>query len=1340
MPNTTIEQLEIEIQSDSSSAVKGIESLSVSLSKLKGVTKGGLGLSAVANQINKISTAAAGVSATSVANIGMLSKSLERLRGLGEIKISSSVANQIGKLSQSANALSGTDFSGIGKLTTSLAPLNSIQKSSGLQSTITQLNKLPALADRLRSVNWGDFASQIARLSNSLTPLVNKLEKVAPAMAALTPVIRKSVNATKQIPPANKRAATSYINLWAKVQLAKGAIIGIASKLAGMVKNSNDYIESMNLFSVSMGKYAGEAYKYAQNVSELLGIDPAEWMQKQGVFNTIISGFGVASDKAYLMSKNLTQLGYDLSSFFNISVEEAMTKIQSGISGELEPLRQLGYDLSVARLQQEALNLGITKSVSKMTQAEKSQLRYYAIIKQVSMAHGDMARTIKQPANQIRVLKAQLTLASRAIGNLFIPMLNAILPYAIAAAKAVRYLADQIAKLFGITMPNVDFNSQVGDLTSGLTDGSDQIGELAKGADDTSENLKDATKQAKKLQRTVMGFDELNLLNKKDDSLKDATKNAKAGLDDLGLGDDLNIPLPEYDFLKGLEKQNDDLIERLKRKWKPQLEWIKAHFDDILDIVKTIGASILAWKLGKAFIDGLAELKNLKNLGLGEPIEILLGGILMGAGFKTAFDALKDQIQNGIDAWNLGRYLVGSILGVAGTGLLAHGIASLITKAFKDTAVSNAIQALGGPLGVALLAMAVVALGFAISGAVVAARDIIKNGINGNNFAQLLVDALVTVGSTAILGRGIANFITKAFAGTAVANAIEKAGGSFAGAFYGAALGAIVAGAGMFFAGVWSEIHDGLNGLNVTMTTVGAAAVGAGFGALFGGPVGALVGAGIGAIVGLIATFGVWLYQHWDEVKAKAAELKENIAAKLEEFKTKVGELPEKIGEAVTSVVDWFKHIPERVGEALTTAKETVSEWVGNVKEAIASVPEKIHELGQAFIDFAGDLGYNLGLALGHAVKWVADMGEKFVKAVPEVFDKVVTWFKELPGKIGEAFTNALTKVNEWIINVKTAITDNVPIIINNVVTWFGELPGKIGTAFTNVVNKVKTWASDMLTEVKTYFPQVVAKILKYFKELPEKLFDLGKDIWNGLVNGLKSAWSTITKACKNFVSGFVKGFKDGLGIHSPSTVFESIGGYVVAGLSKGLGGMGKAFTDVFNTVGGFIQKFGGDMYTWGSDMMGNLVSGIQSGLNQLQTAVQSAAEKIWSYLHHSTPEVGPLAHDDEWMPDMMKGLAKGIADNEYLVEREMKKLTNGMNISADVQANASAAGYSMSSVGGDSNGFVDAVYSAVLSAMSAQNNEDSGTPIIVQIGNEQLGSFIAKSNRRNALISGGRA
>lgn len=425
--STTIESLELEVQSSSTSATSGIDALSASLSKLKNAVKGGVGLTSVTNQLKGLNAALQGFESSSAGKLDTLTNSLSKLSGLGNIKISSSIGNQLKNIGTAATALNGVDFSGISKLSTALQPLASLGKSN-LTSFITQLGKLPQLAQTLQSMNMAQFVSQIQQLSNALAPLASQLNTVSTAFTRLPTNIRTMVSATNSLASANNTAALSYVNLWAKSRMAMNVVKTGARTLASWITQANSYIENLNLFTASMGDYAGEAQKYAEAVSDAMGIDPGEWMRNQGIFMTITEGFGVVSDRAYTMSKNLTQLGYDLSSFFNISFEDAMQKLESGISGELEPLRRLGYDLSQTRLQQEAYNLGIDKSVQKMTQAEKSELRYYAIMTQVTKAQGDMARTLNAPANQLRVLQSQVTQCARALGNIFIPALNAILP------------------------------------------------------------------------------------------------------------------------------------------------------------------------------------------------------------------------------------------------------------------------------------------------------------------------------------------------------------------------------------------------------------------------------------------------------------------------------------------------------------------------------------------------------------------------------------------------------------------------------------------------------------------------------------------------------------------------------------------------------------------------------------------------------------------------------------------------------------------------------------------------------------------------------------------------
>ena len=682
MSDVTIEKLQLEVNSNSQNAVSGIDALSASLSKLKTSIKGGVGLSSVARQITNLNTALNGMDSGSANKIDKLATSLSKLSSLGQLKISSSIGNQLKNIGQVAENLNTSDFSGLSKLGTALAPLANIQ-TGGLNKTLNALKKLPEVSAALNGVNWTQFTQQMMTLSNSLAPLATQLNTVSAGMSRLPSNINRVANATNNAARANNTASKSYVNLWAKARMAMNVMRGAVNAIASWITESNKYIEDLNLFTASLGDYADEAKKYAEQVGEIMGIDPAEWMRNQGIFNTIIKGFGVASDRAYLMSKNLTQLGYDISSFYNISYEDAFTKLQSGIAGELEPLRRLGYDLSVARLQQEAYTLGIEKKVSAMTQAEKSELRYYAIMTQVTTAQGDMARTLNAPANQLRVLKAQVVQCARALGNIFIPVLNAVLPYAIALAKVLRMVADAIASFFGFKLPEVDYSS--------LSNGASAVGDLAGNADDATDGLGKAAKAAKKLKNNLLDIDELNIIMP--ESEDDGSGSGKNGLG--GLGGGLGIDLPGYDFLKGaLETKVDDIVQK-----------IKDHLQEILTIALAIGAAILGWKLGR-FLQSL----DLMKAGLLP----LLGLALAFAGAASYIMGFIDAWKNGLDKTNMIELLAGAA-GVVGGLALAFGAWSaaigaavtgigLFVLGIKD-AITSGLNWLNGvliPIGAAL--------------------------------------------------------------------------------------------------------------------------------------------------------------------------------------------------------------------------------------------------------------------------------------------------------------------------------------------------------------------------------------------------------------------------------------------------------------------------------------------------------------------------------------------------------------------------------------------------------------------------------------------------------------
>ena len=587
--------------------------------------------------------------------------------------------------------------------------------------------------------NSQSAANGIDSLIESLTKLKSAtkglgLKGVASEMSALG-------NATKKIKDSNNNASRSFTDLFHKMKAGIATIKSVSKAIYSAVEKSMDYTENMNLFSVSMGQYASEALEYAEKVSDAMGIDTSEWIRAQGVFMTLATGFGVAGDRASTMSKNLTQLGYDLASFYNISTEDAMQKLQSGLSGELEPLRRLGYDLSQAKLEATALELGISKSVSAMTQAEKAQLRYYAIMTQVTVAQGDMARTLDDPANQMRVFKAQISMAAREIGNIFIPALNAILPYAIAVAKVIGTLASSIAGLFGFKESGVD----------------ESMSNVVENTDSLTENLQDSQEEAKKLKSYMLGFDELNVINPSADS---ETEDLSGMFD---------FELPEYDFMaNAIESKVNIIVEEMKE-WlgitddiDSWAELLDTRFGDILQTVGLIGASIALWKVTTTFSTMITALMAL----LANPIyAIAISVILTIVGITLFANGVKDALKRGLDGFNFGEMLAGSLLTAGAAAIFGSKLAAWIVTAFSSSAVSKALTSVAikwfgasGPISKAavasagsIVAAAIVAIVAGIGMMFVGIYDAIKEKLNWLN-------GTVTALGATLIGAGIGAF------------------------------------------------------------------------------------------------------------------------------------------------------------------------------------------------------------------------------------------------------------------------------------------------------------------------------------------------------------------------------------------------------------------------------------------------------------------------------------------------------------------------------------------------------------------------------------------------------
>lgn len=726
--NVEIQGLEFQIVNDSTQAVAGLQNLINTLNRLKTATNGGAtGLSKTAQGIRELSNSLKGLNSGDASQkITRLTNALTALSQVGNVKISSSIANQLTAINTALAGLKWTDGDKLTSLANGLRPLSELGKAN-MTTFINQLSKLPKVIEDLEAADIDKFTQQMTALAAAMKPFADEMQKVSNGFLAFPSKIQKLITSTEKYNASARKATSTTGKFTSGLKALNVAAVAITFRkighfIAQAVTESNKYQEDLNLFTVALGQYAAEAQNYAEKVSDVMGIDPAQWLRNQGVFNTLLTGFGDTAERAQLMSQNLTQLGYDISSFFNISIEDAMQKLQSGISGELEPLRRLGYDLSQARLEQTALNLGIKESVANMTQAEKAELRYYAIMTQVTTAQGDMARTLEAPANQLRILQAQLTQAARAIGNIFIPALSAILPYAIAVVQVIREIANALANLAGFKLTDVDYSG---------------VNSAAVGAGSLADNLDDAAGAAKKLKQYTAGFDELNVFAPNTGSGSGAGAGGAGGFD---------FDLPTYDFL------GDAVQTRIGE--------IKKMIEDTLAEITTIVSGFMLAVGAILVVTGV-------NIPLGVGL-MAAGAVGLAATVGLNWTAMSSELASTLALITgvVGGFLLalGAIMAFSGANLplgialMALGGASLVSAAVinwhnSDRHLTDALTTLTGVLAGASLAVGAmlaftgVATGLGIALMAVGAVTLVSAAaLNWNSIPDALASPLSRVG------------------------------------------------------------------------------------------------------------------------------------------------------------------------------------------------------------------------------------------------------------------------------------------------------------------------------------------------------------------------------------------------------------------------------------------------------------------------------------------------------------------------------------------------------------------------------------------------------------------
>lgn len=1107
MADVDITSLSVEISAESQGAELNIDKLATAISNLR--TKGNV--TKVVNSLDKLS---ASISALKQASAGMsgLDKITSFLNGLSNVNTTASaksintVVNAIKKIPAAVSGLNGVDFysmsGSITQLTNALAPLSILDASNlkALGSAFNAIGKVPDLTDKLKATDLDSFASSCQKISVALTPLASQLDKVGNAFAKLPPQLSKVVTQANRVTAANEKQRKSYLSLSNQMNgfmrnMAKlVSLKAIADYLGNAVAKFNDFYEAANMFGVSMGDMTNEASGFIDKMEQLLGIDPSEAMNAMANIYSMTKSFGLAKEQAYTLSKSLTQLGYDLSSLKNIPISQAFTKIRSAMAGELEPMLQLGVDISQARLQQELLALGFNKQVSTLSQADKATLRYIAILKQTTDAQGDFARTLSSPANMIRILKAQLSGLARDVGSLLYPAMKSILPPLIAAVELIREFVQWVAKLMGVKVVLTDFAKSA-----------DSVGGIGDAMDETTDSTK---KAAKALKDYTMGFDELNII--------DPTKGKSGSGSGASAGNILgDVDLSGYDMFKDYNEEFAKQIDAIKQKIK-----------DMLPLIATVATALAAWKLTNLItdiVDAISKMNALKSIVLG-----------------------------------LGVFTVGIVLEITGI------------------------------------------------------KDAIENGVNGKNFAEIVLGALIGTTGAAILGKGIARFIVAGFGNTAVGAAIKAAGGSTAGAIIGAAVGGIVTGIPMFVTGVYDAVKNGLNKLNGVLIPLGSTMTGAGIGAIIGslgGPIGTGIGALIGLIVGAMTDVGIAIYQNWDKITSQL----DKVSAEFKQWFVGVGE--------------WWNEKWQGFSTNFQTAWERLPRFVQH----------PIQALDQA----------SAGLK-----QWFVGVGE---------------WWNQ-----------------KW--------------------AGFKE-------------NWDKAWNS----------------LVDTVKNLPAKFLNYGKNIVQGLINGINQGIENAKKTVGGLAKAIIDKFTTETDIHSPSKVFEQFGIYIDQGLANGITAAVSYVTTAMQGAVDAVQEKGQALIAAGSTQATNYVTGFLNGLDtqwqridqSLQSDFFGSIGTLWDAISNGDLEkLGTWAASYFYhaMDDEQRKQIKSIANNS------LQWLTQGLS---SVWNN----------IAGMASSFISQFVPSAMAATSAQTSlniamDANPVMLVISLIGMLVGALVNFANKNKSIAS----
>lgn len=579
----------------------------------------------------------------------------------------------IAQLASSGNKI-GQTSSQLGTLSKEVLSFFDVMKTAPKisENTIRMTEALANLANAGGKVNsaTNSISSAFSKLSSATSSLGNIVSKTSSIIGT---GVKGIIGWFQRLGNSSSGIKTASFNLGNLLKTAIGfkAIRGLANLGKSAIGFGSAITEIENVVDVSFGSMADEAYKFASTAKEQFGLSELAAKTYSGTMMAMLKSSGVAQNAASDMSITLAGLAGDMASFFNLDTDVAFQKIRAGISGEIEPLRQLGINMSVANMEAYALSQGITTSYNAMTQAEKATIRYNYLMSVTSDMQGDFARTSGTWANQVRLLTLNFQSLSAVIGQ---GVIAGILP-AIQAINALMSKLMQAANVFRNFM-YVLMGKKLKGSQSGVSDIVSNLGGIETAGDDASSGLDDATSSAKKLKKalSVLPFDQLNQLTDNSDNSGTASKSLGSGLGDLA------------DSFAGIQDSLDEVLtvdETPINKWAAKIrkafinkDWkgLGSTIADMINVGMEKIYEVISWNnVGPKITEFVNAFTTAFN-SMVSGIDFDLIGRMLGAGINTAVNTLNLLLgEGGIDFSGIGaklsQLLKGAINEIDWTGL-----------------------------------------------------------------------------------------------------------------------------------------------------------------------------------------------------------------------------------------------------------------------------------------------------------------------------------------------------------------------------------------------------------------------------------------------------------------------------------------------------------------------------------------------------------------------------------------------------------------------------------------------------------------------------------------------